>query len=499
MTRGFRFAALLLYSWLTIGCSRPPVEPAARGPASAAASAQPQADQIWRNRVPPAGTAGQLAYPPAEVHALHNGLQVLLVPQRSGVVAISVVTQDGASSLPVGKSGLAALTTRMLTEGSRQHSWLEIAEAAESLGSVLDSDAARDYCRVGLLVLRSDVEAGLALLGEVVREPAFSEAEFERVRGEWLDSLRAERQQPLRLASLAGLRLLLGAPHGAPVRGSVPDVRALTTRDLRAFHRRVFTPPRAALVVAGQVSWHEVEPLIERHFGAWRDSATHLDPPPVRLTPPKQTQIALVDRPGAVQSALFVAQLFPPRGAPGHEARQLLSSLLGELFTSRLNANLREKHGFTYGAHSRAIATRYWGAFVVTTMAATNVTAAALEQIELELEYAKAPGRGHPITLEEVQRARADAIYSLGAHLQSVTMLGLDATDLFSYGLEPTYYAGFPERVAALTPAEVQAEATRGLNPIGLQVVVVGDRSEIEAELRRDGVTVETAPPALLE
>ncbi len=499
MTRWCWLGLILVWGWLSVGCSRPPAAPPSRDPATTAAAAEPQAEQTWRNRVPPAGTAGHLAYPPAEVHVLANGLSVFLVPRSAGVVSISVVTRDGAGSLPIGKSGLAAITTRMLTEGSRRRSWLALAEAAESLGSVLESDAGRDYCQLGLLVLPADLEAGLELLGEVVREPAFGEEAFERVRSEWVDSLRAERQKPLRLASLAGLRLLLGAPHGAPVRGSIPDVRALSTNDLRAFHRRAFTPSRVALVLAGGVSWPDVEAAVSRHFAAWRSTAPQGEPRPVDVASPKQTRIALVDRPGAVQSALFVAHAFPRRAAAGHEARQLLSSLLGGLFTSRLNTNLREKHGFTYGAHSRAIATRHWGAFVVTTTVATNVTAPALEQIQLELRRAKNPSLGRPITLEEVQRARADATNSLGAHLQSVAALGVDATDLFSYQLQPTYYASFAQRVAALSHSDVQAEATGWLDPDHLVVVVVGDRTEIESELRTDGVTVETAPPALLE
>jgi len=492
-------ALIVLLGWLSVGCSRPPAATAGNNPATTLPSTQPQTGQDWRNRVPPAGAAGHLAYPPAEVHVLANGLNVFLVPRSTGVVSISVVTRDGADSLPIGKSGLAALTTRMLTEGSQQRSWLEIAEAAESLGSVLHSDAARDYCRVGLLLLPADLEAGLELLAEVVRHPAFGEEEFERVRGEWLDSLRAERQQPLRLASLAGLRLLLGEPHGAPVRGSIPDVRALTAGDLRSFHGRAFTPSRVALVVAGGSSWPDVEAAVARHFGTWRGTAPRVEIQPVRADRPRQTRIALVDRPGAVQSALFVAQWFPARGVPGHEARQLLSSLLGELFTSRLNSNLREQHGFTYGVHSRAIATRHWGAFVVTTTVATNVTSPALEQIQLELRRAKAPGWGYPISLDEVKRARADAIQSLGAHLQSVTLLGLDVSDLFNYGLEPTYFTNFAERVEALGPAEVQGEASRLLDPGRLLVVAVGDRAEIEPELRGEGVTVETAPASLLE
>jgi zinc protease len=215
--------------------------------------------------------------------------------------------------------------------------------------------------------------------------------------------------------------------------------------------------------------------------------------------PPQRARVVLVDRPGSVQSAIFCAQPFPRRDAPGHEARQVLSGVVGGLFTSRLNQNLREKNAFTYGARSQAIATRDWGAFVVSTSVETNVTGPALAEIFAELGAAKDPGKGRPIADEETARAKADLVSSLGAHLEHVDRVAGDMTTLFGLRLPPDYLSGFPATVAAVDTASVQAQAAQGLSPEKLIVVVVGDAQAIEPALSKLPVQVERAPEALID
>jgi zinc protease len=183
----------------------------------------------------------------------------------------------------------------------------------------------------------------------------------------------------------------------------------------------------------------------------------------------------------------------------GHEARQLLSSLIGGLFTSRLNTNLREQHGYTYGAFSRAVATRRWGAFLATTAVQTEVTAPALQQLRTELGMAHDARLGRPITPDEVQRARADLVNSLGSRLQSVQSVSAVLTTQFIHGLSPDYHAGYPRRLAAITPAAVTEQARSHLLPERLLVVLVGDRSRLEPALSAAGIPSEPAAPELLE
>jgi zinc protease len=484
-----------LCALLLAACGHPtPAAPhvAPRPTPSAARDAEP-----WRTAVPAPAAPRSAPYPAPELHQLPSGLRVYLVRRSAGVVSLSVVAKAGV--LPPKQSGLAALTARMLTESTQHKRSLELAEAVEALGSSLEHDTGRDYSRVSLLVLPQDLDAGLGLLAEVVREPAFAPDEFARVQKEWLDGLRAERQTPMRLASLAGLRLLLGPELGAPVSGGISDVEHLSVRDLRDYHARAFVPGNCALLVVGDVGWADVEALVQKRFGTWHGAVVPSASTAVVPPAPAATRIVLVDRPDAVQSAVFVAQPLPARLAKGHEAREVLSALLGGLFTSRLNRNLREQHGYTYGIQSRAIATARWGALAISSQIKTEDTPAALRELQTELRQAQDPALGRPIDAQETDRAKADLVSALGAHLQSVESVAADTALLFVESLPADYYAGYATLVARVTPADAQAQAREQLVPERLIGVVVGDRSTVEAGLRAGGGSVELAPPDLTE
>jgi zinc protease len=470
----------------------------ANPPAAPAPSASATDPEAWRDAEPKPGTPAELHFPVPEVATLANGLTVYVVKRPAAVVTMDVVVRHGASSVPAGKSGLAALTARMLVESTRRHKSRELAEAAESLGAPLGSNAARDESTVGISVLKTDAARGLALLAEVVREPAFEPKEFERVRAEWLDQLVGERQEPARLASLAGLRLLNGDVHGAPVSGGVTDVKRLKVADLRDFHAQHYVPSEAALVVVGDVTLAELRPTMEKLFGSWRGKAPKKVAPPPLPPPNPGLRLIVVDRPGAVQSALFAAQRFPQRSAQGFEAREVLGEIVGGLFTSRINMNLREKHGYTYGASARPVATRDWGAFVVSSSVRTDVTAASLVEVEKELRLARDPGLGAPLTADETGRAKAALLHALGSKLQHTTLVADAMAPLFSQGLGTDYYTRYPALVGGVTGADLEA-TQRLLAPEDLLIVIVGDLNAIRPAFDKLGWRLEVAPETLTD
>lgn len=491
----------VLLGALLLACSSAAPQPkAAKRPTPAPAKPQAKAPvdpEPWRSERPKAGAPAQIAYPEPEVVRLANGLTLYVLRRPAGIIELDFVVRHGASSVEVGKSGLAGLTARMLTEGTRAKSSLALAEAVESLGTTLEAEAGRDYSSVGLDTLKPDLERGLSLLAEVVKTPAFADKEFERVRREWLDGLIAERQEPAHLAGLVGLRTLLGPAQGAPVSGSVPDVKALTVQDLKDFHARLYAPDSSALVLVGDVGLEEAKPLVERFFGTWKSKA--VTPPPLADVPAAQkTHVLLVDRPEAVQTALFLAQPFPKRNVAGHEAREILNNLLGGLFTSRINQNLREKHAYTYGASSSLIATRNWGAFAVTSSVKSDVTAAALDEIRGELEALHQPGTARPITPEELARAKTDLVNDLGAHLEHTSRIASDLINSFAQGLPTDYASRYAPLVESLPKDAVAREATR-LHTNELVIVAVGDRKLIQPMLEKHGYKVEPADPKALE
>jgi zinc protease len=472
----------------------------AKPPAPPAASASVAPDpEPWRSVRPQPGQPGELHFPTPNVVKLKNGLSVYLVQRPSAVVTLEFVVRHGASSVPEGKSGLAALTARLVVESSKKHASRELAEAAEALGSPLGSNAGRDDSSVSFSALTGDLDRALSLLAEVVEEPAFDAKEFERVRAEWLDQLVAERQAPDRLASLAGLRLLNGPVHGAPVSGGVSDVKRLKVSDLKDFHAHHYVPSEAALVLVGNVGFEAVRPSLDKYFGAWRaaSAAAKMAPPP--LPPPNPgLRLVVVDRPGAVQTALFAGQRFPPRSTPGFEAREVLGQIVGGLFTSRINMNLREKHAYTYGASARPVATRHWGAFVVSSSIRTDATAPALSEALHELTLARDPSQGAPLTPEEIARAKAALLHELGARLEHSAAVAASMVPLFSLDLGSDYYARYPSLVAGVSASELEA-SQRLLAPEDLLVVVVGDLAAIRPGFDQLGWKLEAASDDLTD
>jgi len=465
--------------------------------ADGANAASEASDQSWRQATPSAGAPQPFGYPAAQIATLPNGVQLWLVPRKSGTVALSVNALAGGSACSPGHSGLAALTLRLMTEATQHKTGLQLAEAAEALGTNIEFDTGRDGSSVSVEVLPSDAEAALGLLAEVITQPRFVAGDVERIRRQWVDSLRSERQEPSRLASLAGMRALLGPAAAAPVRGSVPDVEKLSRKDMLKFHEQWYVAGNLAVLAVGDLTLERLTELAQKGLGklpARKPPAL----PAIELPPaPVQTTVWLVDRPDAVQSSLFVGQVFPDRAAPGYEARQVMNNLLGGLFTSRLNLNLREQHAYTYGVRSSALATRRFGALVVQSSIKTESTADALEQLTLELR-GLAAGKPESITPDELDRSQTDLIHQLGGNLEHVRRILGDTTELFVDSLPVDYHSRFAGRVLEVDARMVAAEGAR-LTPDRLQVVIVGDKQKLTPLLTAKGITARDAPAALTE
>lgn len=486
---------------LTLGCGATPAPKAEAlppPPVSSAPAAPTPDPEPWREQRPAAGPTPELHFPVPEQGKLANGLSLMVVRKAVPVASVSLVFRHGAAACPVGKSGLASLTARMLTEGTRKHPGLQLAEEVEQLGTTLDDDAGRDSSSLSLSALTADLKRALDLLGEVVTEPGFSPADFERVQKEWLDGLRAERQAPERLATLTALGTLLGKPHGSPTDGSLVDVQKLTIKDVVDFHRQAYLAGDATLIVVGDVDLPSVQKAAEQAFRRLKPGQSKLEQAftPAPTPPPKR--ILLVDRPGAVQSALALVQALPKRSEPGYEQRELLTTLFGGLFTSRLNLNLREEHAYTYGAHAQNIATSHWGAFYVATSVRSDVTAEALKEALKELSLLKDPKLGKPIGAEEVARARADLVQSIGARLEVGARIGNSLAELWVHALPLDYYQRYPAVLAAQSPATLNP-LTANLDVDHMIVVVVGDRAVVEGPLKALGYQVVEAPHELVE
>jgi len=483
-----------------LSCSHPPkpTTPTVHQPASPAVASVSDAS-AWRNAPPLPGISGQFHYPSPVVRTLANGLRLYYVERTTGPVALSAVVSHGAGDDPPNKSGLSALTAELMVEATTQHHHLALSEAAEKLGSTLDGSANRDYIRLSMDTLAEDIDKGLELLAESLVHPAFLEADFRRLRNQMLDELRTERQNPTRIASLVGVRTILGPDFGNPVDGCPESVQRLSANDAVKWHAQWVTPRETAVFIVGPIPQERAITAVEKAFHNW-NRTTPVRPVTADVSPVRPTErtVFLLDRPSSVQSAIFVVQFFPKRMHDGFIAREHLDNVLGGLFTSRINHNLREIHAYTYGARTSAIATRSFGLFTVTTSVSSEVTVPALREALSELAAIRGPVAATPINEAELARSSADLVQSLGAHLEEGHRVLGDLEQLFVYELPIDYFSHYPQAVRSVSLEEANQQAER-LTPERLVIVIVGDASTLRGTLADAGFTVAQPTNACLD
>ncbi len=462
--RAWTFAWLALAYCASCAAEAPPLKAPAQAPAPL--------DQTFRNELPTPLPTTEVKHPEPQLMQLGNGLALWVMERDSATLSLRLVCRVGSRDNPDGYAGLAAVTSRMLTEGTSNKTALELAVAAENLGTSLTETSGRDSSSLGLEVLPEHEDVAIELLAEVAQRPAFRDADFERVRAEWLDDLIVQRQEPTRLAWLLGYRALLGPDLGIGSQGTPASIRKLQARDVREFHKRQWTPDRCALLAAGPTSTSSVEGLAAEAFASWPPGRSRFPKPLDSVSAPGRSMTYVFDRPGAVQTAIFLAGASPKRYAPGHEGREVLNNLFGGLFTSRLNTNLREEHGYTYGAFSTLVTTIDWGLWAVSTSVRADVTAPSLQEINAELDRLVTPGS---IEQAEVERARTDLAFQASANLVHTNRLLGELEELFVYELQTDYFSTYPERVRQVDIPQLTPEL-RYVPHQARVVVLVGDQ-----------------------
>ena len=460
-----------------LGPDVPKDSPAATSAASRGSSINE--DASWRATPPKAGATRPLTVPVPRSFTLANGLRVLL-NERPGVPVVSatLALKTGSGANPTTKPGLANFTAAMIDEGTTTRSSLQIANEAAQQGGSLTTGAGADSTQASITSLSRTFPQMLSLLADVVRRPSFPQEEVERQRASRLAQLVQQRDNANAIASAVTAAALYGSshPYGYTDIGTEASNRAMTAEDMRAFWARNFVPNNAALVVSGRISEAELRPLVERAFGDWPRGT----PAPAEAHAPERTAatILLVDKPGSSQAQLRGVAIAAPRLTPDYEPMLLLNDIFGGLFSSRVNLNLREAHGYTYGANSQFVFRRSPGFFVVASGVRTDVTAPALSEIARELARIR-----DGVTAEELTLAKDANVRSLPSEFETSSRVTTTTANLFLYGLPMDYYARAQARLSAVTIAEVNAAARKYLVPGSLRFIVVGDRAKIGAEL----------------
>jgi zinc protease len=436
-----------------------------------------------RSQPPAFGATPQLKLPSVQKRALSNGLPVWLVEAHEvPLVQVTLLLKAGGSDDPAGKFGLASLTAAMLDEGAGKRSALEIADEVEFLGADLDTASGFDSSSVSLGVPVSRLGPALAVMADVALRPTFPDDELERVRKERLTNLVQARDDAAAVAPMAYARLLYGAMHryGTGAIGTAATLKSFTTADLKGFHAAMYQPSNATLIVVGDITVDQALAQLETQFGAWRAAASAPRHASVPNAPqPSQRQIAIVDMPSAAQSQIRIGWVGVPRSTPDYFTLQVLNTILGGSFTSRLNQNLREQHGYSYGASSRFEMRASAGPFVAGAGVQTDKTAEALREFFNELTAI-----GKPIPADELGKAKNYLAFSFPSQFETIGDLSSQLEEIAVYGLPDNYYDDYVKHLQAVAAEAVLKASAQYIQPQRFLVVVVGDRKAIEPGIR---------------
>ncbi len=411
-------------------------------------------------------------FPAFQTRILPNGVRVVVAPVHAHpVVTVLAVVEAGATRDPEGKHGLAVLTGRALAEGTTSMSALELAERVESLGTVLDTGADWDSSIVQLTALTERAGDAFAVLAEVLRAPSFPVAEVQRLVEERVSDLHQIRADSRGVAD-ATLNRVLYAPASRFARLAGGDERSIVTvtrDDVVQFHASHFSPSATALVVVGDCTVERAVQLASEHLGDWQGEAVS-DAVPDASARFADRRVHLVAKPDAQQAELRLGHVAVPRDHPDYFPLVVMNAILGGLFSSRLNLNLREEHGYTYGAHSTFDWRRAASPFEISSAVQTDKCADAVREALSEVERI----RNEAVGEEELSLAVSylDGVFPIRFETTAAIAGGLANVEIFR--LPSDYFDTYRERVRAVSAADVLRVAQSHLHPDRLQVVVVG-------------------------
>jgi len=435
---------------------------------------------------PSAGPIRHFDFPEVDRRTLSNGLDLRVARvARLPVVSVRLFRRSEQSPLGPASAGLSMLTADALDGGTRKRSGTELAEALESIGARFGATGGWEGTSASVYCLADRLAEALPLLAEAVIEPGFPDDEVARAKEQHLAGLRQRKMDPGSLASDAALARYFaeGVPYARSSDGTEESISAVTRDDLRGYADANYRPGGGALIVVGDVDTGEMAELAERVFGNWAGSpasVTDFEVAPASV----ERRVLVVHRPGSVQSEIRVGHVGAARSTPDYFPLSVANMVLGGTFTSRLNLNLRERNGFTYGVRSGFRFRSRPGSFQVSTAVGNEVTAAAVREILAEIQGMAVGGP----TDQEVSSARDFAAGIFGLQLETVGQIASRVSQLAIFGLDDAYYRKYRDRMRAVTTVAVAEAAQRHMRPDEAQVVVVGDSDVVGPPLEELGL-----------
>ncbi len=440
-----------------------------------------------RNVAPTPGPTPAIRVPTWTRTRLANGAELVVTEKHDlPLVAFTLNFVGGAYNFePADKLGVAAFTAQMLSEGTASRTADQLSEAQQMLGTQIVSGVGGEGGSIGFTSLSDKFEPALALVADMLVNSTFPAPALERIRGRTLVQLQQAKDQPNAIASNVFAKVVYGDQHPYGRVMTEATVNAITRDDIVAFHHWYLQPGRAVITVTGDVEPAAAKAAVEKALAAWPAGgawpAWEYPPPPA----PRATTIYLVDKPNAAQSVFAIGLPGPPRNTPDYYAIQVMNNLLGGLFQSRLNHNIREVKGYSYGVGSGFAFGRGPGAFRAGGGIVTAKTDSAL--IEFMKEFRGAEGEV-PFTDDEITQGKESLIQSLPRRFSSVNGIGASVASIFTQDLPQTFYQDFPARINAVTRDDLVRAAKKYVDLQHLNIVIVGDRSAVEEPLKATGI-----------
>ncbi len=434
-----------------------------------------------RTKPPELGAPPKVSLPPIVTRQLPNGLKLMIVEHHELPIAdfVLLIGSGGTTDL-VGKMGVANLTAAMLREGTTTRKSLEIADQIAFLGIGLNTGSSWESSTLSLHTPTAQLDSALALFADVALRPSFPANEFERIKKTRLTDLLQLKDQGPAIANIAYPAIVYGSshPYGARLLGTEESVIGLSVADLQSYYGTNFRPNNSTLIVVGDVTPAQIEQKVNQYFGGWQRGdvmpVTYSEPPK-----PGSTTIYLIDKPGAAQSSFRIATVGVPRSTKDYFALTVMNTILGGSFTSRLNNNLRETKGYTYGARSAFDMRRAAGPFIASAEIVAAKTDSALLEFMKELNAIR-----QSVPADELSRAKRYLQLQLPSDFETTQQIASALVPVAMYGLPLDYYNNYVQNIETVTPADVARVARQYVNPESLAVVIVGDRKTIEQSLK---------------
>jgi zinc protease len=429
--------------------------------------------QVDRTKKPVEGITPKFMLPKIQKIVLSNGLNIMLVEHGElPVIQMQFVFQTGATSDPLDKPGIANLTMRLLDAGTKKRTALDIADEIDYIGASINASTGYDGSFVNVLTLKKHLSKSLEIVSDILQNPTFPQSEFDRIKKEVLTNLLQQKDRPEVIVGKVFSKVLYGDkhPYGNPVDGNETSVNQISVDDVKKFYATYYYPNNAALIVVGNTKLTELKPVLEKFLSTWKAKEIPLLAAPT-VDKDIATGIFMVDKPKAAQSQIRVGAIGVSRSTPDYFALEVMNMILGGNFNSRINWNLREQKGYTYGARSAFAYRKEAGPFSTSGGFRSNVTDSCVGEILNEIKKIKETN----VTEDELVFARNGLVRALPRLFETPAQISSQLANLLLYNLSDDYFNSYIPNIEKITVKDIRNVSEKYLNPDKMAIVIVGD------------------------